>query len=224
MNTLKSAAVVLLVVLLAVMHAMAFDNQSGWPEGSEPSFCHAIDCPVFNVTYNNDTNQVQVREYAPGLWTSVNVSGTEFQTAVNDAFFLLFDYISGQNSAGSKIAMTAPVSVEIFPGQGPFCNTTFIVSFFVPFDYQTSSNPPPKPTNPQVYSNFIPARRLAIIQFGGFVKSFDTIVPEYTELSDWLTEEGYDFTPNLYTVSQYNSPYQIINRHNEIWIELPASN
>jgi len=209
-----------LAVILIANAVTAQDNQTGWPPGDSPDWCHGDDCPVFNVTYSNDTSQIQIRDYAPGLWTSVNVTGTRFEN-VDSAFFLLFDYISGQNAEGEKIAMTAPVAVEVFPGAGPFCNTTFIMGFFVPFPYQTASNPPPKPTNPSLYSNFVPARRLAVIQFGGFVKSFQDIVPQYTALSQWLDEAGYDYTPNLYTVSQYNNPYQIVNRHNEVWIELP---
>jgi hypothetical protein len=51
----------------------------------------------------------------------------------------LFKYISGENEAGSKIEMTAPVRVKVYPSQGPFCGNNFTVSFFVPFAYQVGA-------------------------------------------------------------------------------------
>lgn len=32
--------------------------------------------------------------------------------------------------------MTAPVRVKLLPGAGPFCEDTFVVSFFAPLDMQ----------------------------------------------------------------------------------------
>lgn len=49
-----------------------------------------------------------------------------------------------------EVEMTAPVAVRTIPGQGPACETNFTVYFFVPFEYQDESNPPPTPTNPDV--------------------------------------------------------------------------
>lgn len=48
----------------------------------------------------------------------------------------LFDYISGGNSAKTKIPMTAPVVTKIEPGQGPNCESTFTMSFYNPYSYQ----------------------------------------------------------------------------------------
>jgi hypothetical protein len=48
----------------------------------------------------------------------------------------LFKYISGENEAGVKVAMTAPVRTKVYPSQGPFCASNFTVAFFVPDEYQ----------------------------------------------------------------------------------------
>jgi hypothetical protein len=57
-------------------------------------------------------------------------------TAMKGSFMKLFDYISGGNSAKTKIPMTAPVVTKIEPGQGPNCESTFTMSFYNPYSYQ----------------------------------------------------------------------------------------
>ncbi len=44
----------------------------------------------------------------------------------------LFEYISGANKEGATINMTAPVLMKVLPGDGPFCQNNFTVSFYVP--------------------------------------------------------------------------------------------
>lgn len=51
----------------------------------------------------------------------------------------LFQYISGNNADRQKVEMTAPVRVKLIPGPGPTCESTFEVSFFVPFKFQASA-------------------------------------------------------------------------------------
>merc|ERR1712146_323492 len=78
--------------------------------------------------------------------------------------------ISGANEDKKSVDMTAPVLTEGSPGAGPNCNTTFKVSFFVPFEYQPPNNPPPKPTSPLVFTETIPAQKVAVKSFGGMAK------------------------------------------------------
>ncbi len=48
----------------------------------------------------------------------------------------LFQYISGTNEEEAKIEMTAPVRVLLTAGEGPFCESFFKISFFVPYALQ----------------------------------------------------------------------------------------
>lgn len=52
------------------------------------------------------------------------------------SFMKLFRYISGTNSKQAKIPMTAPVLTKIEPGQGPNCESTFVMSFYQPYSLQ----------------------------------------------------------------------------------------
>lgn len=44
--------------------------------------------------------------------------------------------------------MTSPVTCLINPGEGPACESSFTVSFYVPEQHQAE---PPKPTAPEIF-------------------------------------------------------------------------
>lgn len=95
----------------------------------------------------------------------------------------MYSYISGENSVKGAIDMTAPVLTKITPGAGPNCNSTFVVSFYVPYAFQVrpllpggnaqTSNlmiqeaGPPAPTNPLVFIQTIGPLTVAVSTFGG---------------------------------------------------------
>ena len=62
-------------------------------------------------------------------------------------FRKLFQFISGQNDKGVKIAMTTPVTTLIEPGAGPNCESTFTMAFYIPPSLQEDT---PQPTDPTV--------------------------------------------------------------------------
>ena len=53
-------------------------------------------------------NKMELRTYPPLVMAEVRMD-KDFKTSGNEAFRLLFDYISGNNTGTSEIAMTAPV-------------------------------------------------------------------------------------------------------------------
>jgi len=68
---------------------------------------HAIEEPDFEVVQRLDA--VEIRQYAPYVVAEVTVPGPA-DSAGNQAFPLLFGYISGKNKGERKMAMTAPVT------------------------------------------------------------------------------------------------------------------
>ena len=85
-----------------------------------------------------------------------------------DAFHRLFDYIDGQNEAGIKIDMTAPVSIFIKPGAGPNCESEFTMGFYIPEIYQTI---PIAPTGEGVYIEDRPGFKVSFLWHLHFLPS-----------------------------------------------------
>lgn len=148
-------------------------------------------------------------------------SSADAVTLIHYSFHRLFDYIDGKNEYGEKIEMTAPVITQVSPSDGPFCASSFIVSFYVPEKNQAD---PPPAEGLQVQKWGV--KYAAVRQFGGFVK--DSSVGEeaaalYTSLqgSNWASavDKGQKVDPtSVYTVAQYNSPFEFTGRVNEIWM------
>jgi DNA gyrase inhibitor GyrI len=76
----------------------------------------------------------------------------------DDSFMRLFRYIGGQNTATQKISMTTPVFMT-----GTETNGT--MAFVMPKTMNADATP--KPANPQVAVNSIPAGRFAVFRFSG---------------------------------------------------------
>ena len=130
-------------------------------------------------------------------------------------FLRLFDYIQGANVKKMKIPMTAPVAVQIQPGQGPFCKNNFTINFFVPFEDQAN---PAAPTDENVYISSFPAFTAYVKVYGGF-SNFTDVQKYSEELSEELVKDGlgHTFREDLFFTAGYDSPFKLLNRHNEIW-------
>ena len=202
-----------LIVVLCCISALSASYEP-------PKFCHRLNCPVYEVVYSNTTANVEYRKYYKALWARTQISSLSYEVATNEGFNRLFDYISGANAAGEKIAMTAPVTIDVVPGAGPFCESTFIVSFYVPFEYQNPQNPPPAPTSSDVYIEAIDESIQAVYAFGGYTWTWKEVLPEIEALQSFLNEVGEFYNPTTEIIAGYNSPFLPVDRHNEIWIQL----
>merc|ERR1711990_245639 len=170
----------------------------------------------YTVVADHDT--WEERDYPATRWVSTDAhdivvhEGTEWQAA----FFRLFNYIDGTNSENTKIPMTKPVSVRILAGEGPNCGSNFTMSFLVPQQFQESS---PEPTDPLVWLEDRPAFRLVARQFSGFPGELDWSI-QAAELYEVATAEGLKPAEEPLWTAQYDDPHVIVNRRNEVWLEL----
>jgi hypothetical protein len=184
---------------------------------AQPAFCNGLNCPNFTTVLN--CSSFEIRNYPQQQWVSFITEGPTaeyFTKAGHKGFDHLFNYISGANSQNLTIPMTAPVAIDVTPGAGPDCNTTFRVSFYIPYDLQGNA---PQPTDPAVSLYTRPAQYLGVRSFGGFVADWTlSAVPELIELGLELDKNSITYTQTSETVSQYNGPFTIFNRHNEVWL------
>merc|ERR1719361_1728675 len=216
---MKSVPVMLL--LLSLLAAQTAHADAPW-------FCHGLDCPKFteNRVKHNGVS-LTLREYPEALWASTKVKDSDFNKAESTGFNRLFNYINGQknNANHTAINMTCPVTNVITPSTGPVCGTDFTISFFVPFIYQTPQGPPAPTKDSHVFLDKISKKRFAVQQFGGFAQEKDVLKEAeklYASLQAYGLKEKTDFEANSYIVSGYDDPRRVLNRHNEIWVEVFA--
>jgi hypothetical protein len=145
----------------------------------------------------------------------------EYDKAVSKGFMRLFHYISGGNVDKAKVPMTAPVRVRVMPGAGPFCESNFTISFFVPF---VPGQPgvqidPPAPTDPEVFTETDPSA------FTAYVRSFSGYANEATLISNAATlvsaleadGKGSAKDRDHFFFAGYDAPFSPLHRHNEVW-------
>ena len=107
--------------------------------------------------------------------------------------------------------MTAPVSTKIVSSEGPNCERSFTISFYIPKEHQTE---PPQPKDPDVFIEEFPEMTVYTTSFGGYAKDGD-----FLEHAKILTEKTKDKNVNgdYYYTAGYDSPMKLFNRTNEVW-------
>ncbi|KAA8524070.1 hypothetical protein F0562_010499 [Nyssa sinensis] len=188
--------------------------------GTFPPSCSRIECPSYEVIHVG--NGYEIRRYNSTVWMSTSpIQDISLVEATRTGFLQLFDYIQGKNSYEEQIEMTAPVITQVSPSDGPFCASSFVVSFYVPKVNQ--ANPPPaKGLHAQKWEPIYAAVR----QFSGFVSDSDVgeeaaALQASLEGSVWAAaiDKSHTSDPTtVYTVAQYNSPFEFDSRVNEIWL------
>lgn len=104
----------------------------------------------------------ELREYAPCVIATVNVSG-DLSTAGSLAFRPLFQYISKGNNKSEKISMTSPV-ILAHPTDEPISNH-WLVSFVMPAG--TTVAQLPDPTDPNVTLRHLATEQCIVTYFRG---------------------------------------------------------
>lgn len=191
--------------------------------GKFPPTCNRIECPNYEVVHAG--NGYEIRRYDTTVWISTEpIQDISLKDATRTAFFQLFAYIQGKNEYHQKIEMTAPVISQVSPSDGPLCESSFTVSFYVP----KKNQPDPAPAENLHIQKWTP-RYVAVRQFSGFVSDYNVgeeaaALSASLEGTAWANaiekskEDGGVGADSAYTVAQYNSPFEFIGRVNEIWL------
>jgi hypothetical protein len=117
----------------------------------------AIEQPTYKVL--SSKNGIEVRDYDEYWVAECHVANVaDLSQASSRAFGRLFNYISGENSASQKIAMTSPV--QQIPSE-----TGWLVSFVVPKD--VSLGEIPAPANSTISIRKVNAGKYAALEYSG---------------------------------------------------------
>ena len=117
-------------------------------------------------------NDVEVRRYAPRLAAQVEVPGNGAE-ARNEAFRILFRYITGGNVAPEKIEMTVPVATNArtekiamtVPVESASSDGGLRMRFFLPARYAAETAP--RPADGRIRIVPVVEETLAILRFSG---------------------------------------------------------
>ena len=182
----------------------------------------AIEEPAYTVELSDDI--FEIRTYSERIVAQTNVSGS-FEDAGDTAFDKLFGYISGDNEAREKIAMTAPVSQNACAdgdgtdGSGEV-ESCWQLSFTMPSDHNIGTLP--SPDNSAVELSKLPPGRFAVVRYSGFW-SKNNYQSYRQRLESWMSVR--DFVPaGGDTWARYNAPFTPwFLRRNEILVPIESS-
>jgi effector-binding domain-containing protein len=179
--------------------------------------------PAFTVSDKLDG--IELRDYAPALAAEVQVKG-ERKEAINQGFRLIADFIFGNNTAQTKVAMTTPVIQQatsekiamttpvIQQGEGG----AWVVQFIMPKEYTAETLP--KPNNKEVKIKSIPARQMAVIRFSGSTKDDHKIAEKTVELQAYLVTKKLK-AKGAPVLAFYDPPWTLpFLRRNEVMLEI----
>ena len=173
------------------------------------------------------SGEFELRQYQPMLIAEVLVDG-DMDQASGKGFRLIADYIFGNNitetGSSKKIKMTAPVTIEprseeismTIPVSMKNISGRWQVSFVMPSKYTLDTIP--LPNNKQIMLRKVPARKVAVLEFSGFVNEKNT-AKRTQELLKWMDKNNLISTGSI-ELSRYDPPWTLpFLRRNEIIVE-----
>ena len=199
------------------------------------SFAMAIEEPAYKVI--SKSGKFEIRQYAPYLIAQTWVEG-DMDDAGSQGFRRIADFIFGNNQlpggqASSKIAMTAPVTME--PQSAKIAMTAPVamepsdnthgmktaqrwrVQFAMPRQYTLANIPQPK--NPAVTLAEVPEKFVAVLSYSGF-NTLQRVQDKTDELLQWMKSSSL-VAKSPAQLARYDPPWTLpMWRRNEIMVEI----
>lgn len=151
----------------------------------------------------------EVRAYKAALFTSIDLKTGNYRQNSGGGFRILANYIFGGNATGEQIAMTSPVVMSMD-------SSAQKMSFMVPASYKKEALP--KPDDTSIYFESKENCVMAAIQFGGWAND-EKIEKNKQKLIQMLAKHQLKHKGN-FSYMGYNPPYEMMNRRNEVVVEL----
>jgi hypothetical protein len=164
----------------------------------------------YEVTGN--VGEVEFRRYPAIILATVQ------DLREDEAFMVLFRYISGNNRPGKKVPMTAPViTPEKIAMTAPVISGAAGMSFVLPPSY--TRDEVPGPLDPRATILEVPAREIAVIRFSGRASPAD-VAGARDRLLRALRAGGISIAGEPFLM-RYNAPFTPgFLRRNEVGVEI----
>jgi len=151
----------------------------------------------------------EIRFYPPAIFATTRSAAKSYRELGSSGFRKIAGYIFGNNETSAKIAMTAPVHMDISEKGSS-------MSFVMPSEYTLDKLP--RPADARVELHESPAVYMAAVEFGGFAS--DQKIRQYADrLAEALKRKGINVIGDP-TFLGYNAPYELIGRKNEVVIAI----
>lgn len=181
-----------------------------------------VETPKYKV--EADYGSFEVRRYEPRLVAEVTVRG-DGRKASNAGFRVLADFIFGNNSTSTEVAMTAPVdrTAQKIEMTAPVERTAssvdeWVIAFTMPSKYTLETLP--VPNDKRIRVRELPARRYAVLRFSGAPReaAVERKIREFVALVD-ASDLARTGAEPIY--ARYDPPWTPgLCRRNEIFVEL----
>lgn len=154
----------------------------------------------------------EIRYYPVAIMASVNMNGS-YDDSRNSGFRVLAGYIFGGNKENEKIAMTSPVRMGTDESEN---SMSFVLPAAMEFDNL------PTPVSDKIILHQSEPVYAAVVRYGGYTNERE-IEKNKVELVKVLNELNLEYN-NDFEFLGYNAPWDMINRRNEVLVELPGFN
>jgi hypothetical protein len=165
-----------------------------------------IETPDYKVIKTID--EVELRLYPNMIVAKTSLADKSFDNQGSNGFRTIAGYIFGGNEKNQKIAMTAPVVMNM--------GDSATMYFVMPKQYKKEDLPNPSSKNVQIVEES--SKTLAVINYGGF--SSDQKIEKHRKQLDAILRKNNIKTKGSFLYMGYNAPWDVINRKNEVAIEV----
>lgn len=187
---ITSAIIGLLVIIVLIM---SFTSKN-------------IETPEYKVLKKID--DAEIRLYPMMLVAKTKLTDKSFDDQGSSGFRTIAGYIFGGNEENEKIAMTAPVVMNIGEESSMY--------FVMPKKYKKEDLPNPSNKNVEIVSEA--PKKLAVVSYGGY--SSDTKIEQHIKKLTSILKKNNITTKGDFMYMGYNAPWDVINRKNEVAIEV----
>lgn len=165
-----------------------------------------IETPEYRVLRR--IGDVEIRYYPSMVVARTAVGSASFDQSGSNGFREIAGYIFGANARSQKIAMTAPVVMNL--------SDSATMYFVMPKQYAATDLP--QPNSGRVVVAEEAPKVLAVLRYGGFTNDRE-ISAKCSQLGEQLAREGLH-PEGAFMYMGYNAPWDVVNRRNEVAVAL----